>query len=49
MSFRPPGKRREAELRFDHPYAVVATATGTGPWADLPVFSAWVADPEDAT
>src|SRR5690349_2037564 len=47
MSFRPPGMRREAELRFDHPYAVVATATGDGPWAGLPVFSAWVTDPED--
>jgi hypothetical protein len=49
MSFRPPGKRREAELRFDHPYAVVATAAGAGPWAGLPVFSAWVTEPEDAT
>jgi len=49
MSFRPPGKRREAELRFDHPYAVVATATGDGPWAGLPVFSAWVTDPEPPT
>lgn len=49
MSFRPPGKRREAELRFEHPYAVVATATGDGPWAGLPVFSAWVTDPEDPT
>ena len=49
MSFRPPGKRREAELRFDHPYAVVATATGDGPWAGLPVFSAWVTEPEPPT
>jgi len=49
MSFRPPGKRREAELRFDHPYAVVATATGDGPWSGLPVFSAWVTDPEPPT
>ncbi len=48
MSFRPPGRRREAELRFDRPYAVVATATGTGPWAGLPVFSAWVAEPDEA-
>jgi hypothetical protein len=55
---------RHAELRFGHPYAVVAVtvdppaprsrpagtvsaATG-GPWHGLPVFSAWVADPEDA-
>ena len=48
MSFRPPGRRREAELRFDRPYAVVATATGAGPWAGLPVFSAWVAEPAEA-
>ncbi len=48
MSFRPPGRRREAELRFDRPYAVVATATGAGPWAGLPVFSAWVSEPADA-
>jgi hypothetical protein len=48
MSFRPPGRRREAELRFDRPYAAVATATGTGPWAGLPVFSAWVAEPDGA-
>jgi hypothetical protein len=47
MSFRRPGRRRVAELRFDRPYAVVATATGAGPWAGLPVFSAWVAEPED--
>jgi hypothetical protein len=48
---------RVAELRFAHPYAVVAVATdagagragGTGPWHGVPVFSAWVADPEDAT
>ena len=49
MSFRPPGKRREAALRFEHPYAVVATATGDGPWAGLPVFSAWVTEPEPPT
>ena len=49
MSFRPPGRRREAQLRFDHPYAVVATATGDGPWAGLPVFSAWVTDPGPPT
>jgi hypothetical protein len=42
---------RTAELRFGHPYAVVAVATdwGTrGPWHGLPVFSAWVAQPQDA-
>jgi hypothetical protein len=50
---------RTAELRFGHPYAVVAVtvdppgrgrppAGGPGPWQGLPVFSAWVAEPEDA-
>jgi hypothetical protein len=45
------GVVREATLRFGHPYAVVAVATqrGGGPWHGLPVFSAWVADPDDAT
>ena len=38
------GKRRIARLLFAHPYAVVAVATGPGPWAGLPVFSAWVAE-----
>jgi hypothetical protein len=38
------GRRRTAELRFAHPYAAVAVATGGGPWAGLPVFSAWVAE-----
>ena len=54
-----PGVRRTAELRFGHPFAAVAVATGgTGhggsgrpappePWHGLPVFSAWVAAPED--
>jgi hypothetical protein len=53
---RPPGGRhREARLRFAFPYAVVAVARdpgpdGTaGPWHGVPVFSAWVADPQDAT
>ena len=57
-----PGRRREAELRFAHPYAAVAIATDPegagqdgdarashGPWHGLPVFSAWVSEPEDAT
>jgi hypothetical protein len=37
---------RHLEVRFDRPFAVVATATAghDSPWADLPVFSAWVAD-----
>jgi hypothetical protein len=40
------GIRREAELRFGHPYAVVAVAEQHGgPWHGLPVFSAWVAEP----
>ncbi len=45
---RPAGKRRVAELRFGHPYAAVAvTSADSGPWRGLPVFSAWVAEPED--
>jgi Serpin (serine protease inhibitor) len=56
MAMRVPrtGLVRTAELRFGHPYAVVAVTVGTsdprnpGPWHGLPVFSAWVADPEDA-
>jgi hypothetical protein len=43
-------------LRFGHPYAVVAVTTATeetassgNPWHGLPVFSAWVSEPEDAT
>ncbi len=53
-AFRPV-RRRVAELRFGHPYAVVAIATadpGAGEpasWHGLPVFSAWVADPQDAS
>src|SRR5579875_1689601 len=58
-----PGLVRAAELRFGHPYAVVAVAidgardlagaAGSGsavasPWNGVPVFSAWVAEPEDA-
>jgi hypothetical protein len=46
------GVVREAELRFGHPFAVVAVAvdegTEPGPWHGLPVFSAWVANAEDA-
>jgi hypothetical protein len=52
------GLVRTAELRFGHPYAVVAVtvdepgragqpAGGHSPWHGLPVFSAWVAEPED--
>jgi hypothetical protein len=54
-----PGVRRAAELRFAHPYAVVAVAADDsegrepaadppGPWQGVPVFSAWVTDPEEA-
>lgn len=40
---------RTAQIRFGHPFAVVAVCEADGgPWAGLPVFSAWVAEPEDA-
>ncbi|MFE9190240.1 hypothetical protein ACFYL6_11565 [Micromonospora sp. NPDC007208] len=54
-SLPPEGVARTAELRFGHPYAVVAVATdtradgATGPWHGVPVFSAWVAEPDDVT
>jgi hypothetical protein len=56
LAMRVPrtGLVRTAELRFGHPYAVVAVTVDSparrvpGPWHGLPVFSAWVADPEDA-
>ena len=56
---RPPGERgveRAATLRFDHPYAAIAVA-GRAPFPEhapgpsftgLPLFSAWVNDPEEA-
>jgi hypothetical protein len=55
----PQGTHRVAELRFAHPYAVVAVtiegngagaADPAGPreWHGVPVFSAWVSEPEDA-
>jgi hypothetical protein len=58
LAARMPGRHREVELRFGHPYAAVAIATApdvpgepagahTSPWHGLPVFSAWVSDPED--
>lgn len=40
------GRVRRATLRFGHPYAVVARATG-GDWDGVPVFSAWVTTPEE--
>ncbi|WP_203719128.1 hypothetical protein [Asanoa siamensis] len=55
------GFRRTAELRFGHPYAVVAVAdrpwrdcwqpdTAEGAaWMGLPVFSAWVAQADEVT
>lgn len=48
-SLPPEGVARTAELRFAHPYAVVAVATDRagGPWHGVPVFSAWVAEPEE--
>lgn len=47
------GLLRTAELRFGHPFAVVAVTAdeppgSAGPWHGMPVFSAWVAEPEDA-
>jgi hypothetical protein len=45
-----PGQHRHAELRFGHPYAVVALVQdATSAWHGLPVFSAWVTEPENAT
>jgi hypothetical protein len=50
LSARLPAQRREVVLRFGHPYAVVAVATGgAAAWHGLPVFSAWVSEPENAT
>ncbi|MEV4617307.1 hypothetical protein AB0J74_01160 [Asanoa sp. NPDC049573] len=60
MPIPQDGLRRTAELRFGHPYAVVAVAdrpwrdgwqpdTAEGAaWMSLPVFSAWVAEPAEA-
>ncbi len=46
------GQRRTVELRFGHPYAVVAVAADADgaatPWRGLPVFSAWVEQPSNA-
>ena len=54
-AYTPPrAERRVADLRFGHPYAVVAVATGitddaaSAAWSGVPVFSAWVSEPEDA-
>jgi hypothetical protein len=46
----PPGPHRTATLRFAHPYAVIATTRGPDddPWNGLPVFAAWISQPDDA-
>lgn len=46
---QPTGIKRAALLRFDRPYAVVASVTTDHPeaWHGLPVFSAWVTEPEE--
>ncbi len=60
MAMRVPIPHRVADLRFAHPYAVVAvttdgngatpaTATGRSEWHGLPVFSAWVTVPSEAS
>jgi hypothetical protein len=47
----PPGPYRTATVRFAHPYAVVATtrAHDSDPWNGLPVFAAWITEPDDAS
>jgi hypothetical protein len=49
LSLPPEGVARVAELRFGHPYAVVAVTTDRagGPWHGVPVYSAWVAEPDE--
>ena len=46
-SMPPEQAVRFAELRFAHPYAVVAVTDQPGPWHGVPVFSAWITEPED--
>ncbi|MFC7532259.1 hypothetical protein [Actinoplanes sp. GCM10030250] len=48
-SLPPEQSVRFAELRFAHPYAVVAATAQPGPWQGVPVFSAWIETPEDVT
>jgi hypothetical protein len=53
-----PGHRREANVRFGHPFAVVAAACNErlaarhgqvpGLWQGLPVFAAWISEPSEA-
>ena len=51
---RPIATPRRALIRFNHPYAVVAVACddprqpSPPHWLGVPVFSAWVAEPDDA-
>lgn len=47
----PPGPYRTATVRFAHPYAVVATTHGPDDdlWSGLPVFAAWVTQPDDSS
>lgn len=47
----PPGPYRTATVRFAHPYAVVATTHGPDNyvWSGLPVFAAWVTQPDDSS
>ncbi len=48
---KPAGLYRSATLRFAHPHAVVAATQGhepDSPWNGLPVFAAWITDPDDA-
>ncbi len=59
MAAPRPRRVRRATLRFGHPYAVIALPSSGGrrdprprrgqadPWAGLPVFSAWVATPQE--
>jgi hypothetical protein len=50
LAARVPARHRHAELRFGHPYAVVALVQdGGSPWHGVPVFSAWVTQPENAS
>ncbi len=56
MAMTLPALHRVADLRFAHPYAVVAVTTdgneaspdARGGWHGLPVFSAWVTQPAEA-
>jgi hypothetical protein len=51
-AFLPPARSRTATLRFGHPYAVVAVTRGRrrrDPWAGVPVFAAWVAEPSETS